>query len=255
MKPVKVKPPRIRPEVAARLRYYVYAYVDPRNSKIFYVGKGCHGRALVHLDQEGDSAKVRRIVEIKGANKQPRIDILAHGIDSEKIALRIEAAVIDALWPGKTLAYEQSGNKIHGQTFGLGRETLSELEFRYCAKPVTITEPVILIRINKLYRPGMSSEALYEATCGVWTCGIRREDAVYGFAVYQGVVRQVYEIDRWHKGGTHKYRTRPREEVDAPDRCEFSGKVSKHLSAKYKGRSVECYFSQGAQLPYTYVNC
>jgi hypothetical protein len=256
MKSIKVKPPRIRPEVATKLGYYVYAYVDPRDSKIFYVGKGCHGRALAHLDQEGDSAKVRRIAEIKSENKQPRIDILAHGIDDEKTALRIEAAVIDALWPAKTLAYEQSGNKIHGQTFGLGRETLSELEFQYAAKPIEkIAEPVMLIRINKLYRPGMTAEALYEATRGIWTCGTRREKARYGFAVFQGVVREVYEILAWHPAGTLEYQTRKPEDVRSANRWEFSGKVAAELSKKYKGGSVEKFFSKGAQLPFKYLNC
>jgi hypothetical protein len=239
--------PRVRPEVAAKLGYYVYAYVDPRNSKIFYVGKGCRARALAHLDEAGESAKSYRIAELKNAGIQPQIDILAHGIGDEETALRIEAAVINALWPEKTLT-----NKVHGfQT----RVPLSELEFLYAAKPISITEPVLLIRINRLYRPGMNSEALYEATRGVWTCGIRREKARYGLAVYQGVVREVYEIEAWHKAGTLEYRTRSREDVERPHRWEFSGKVSEQLSAKYKGGSVERLFSKGAQSPYTYVNC
>src|ERR1041385_9256014 len=94
---------KIRPEVAAKLVYYVYAYVDPRDSQIFYIGKGCGSRVLAHLDEVGESAKIRRIAELKTVGLQPRIDILAHGIPDEETALRIEAAVIDALWPGKTL--------------------------------------------------------------------------------------------------------------------------------------------------------
>jgi uncharacterized protein len=251
MKTTTADPRRIRPEVAAKLGFYVYAYVDPRNSKIFYVGKGCHARALAHLDEAGESAKVCRIAELNNANIQPQIDILAHGIANEETALRIEAAVIDALWPEKTLT-----NKLHvSQTLELSRVSLGELEILYAAKPVTIDEPVLLIRINQLYRPGMDSESLYEATRGVWTCGKRREKARYAFAVYQGVIREVYEIEAWHKGGTLEYRTRSRDEIDAPDRCEFSGKVSEQFSAKYKGGLVERYFSKGARLPYTYVNC
>lgn len=241
---------RIRPEVAAKLGYYVYAYIDPRNSAIFYVGKGCGARALAHLDEAGESAKVRRIAELKVASLQPRIDILAHGIADEETALRIEAAVIDVLWPGKTLT-----NKVRGsQSLELGRVPLSELEFQYAAKPITISEPAMLIRISKLYRPGMTVEALYEATRGIWTCGIRRESARYGFAVFQGVVREVYEIYAWHPAGTLEYRTRIPEEVPS-SRWEFSGKVATELSAKYRGGSVEKYFSKGAQLPFTYLNC
>jgi hypothetical protein len=34
----------IRPEVAERLGYYVYLYIDPRDGKPFYVGKGKNAR-------------------------------------------------------------------------------------------------------------------------------------------------------------------------------------------------------------------
>ena len=242
---------RMRPEVAERLGYYVYAYVDPRTSAIFYVGKGCRGRAVAHLDEAGESEKIRRIEELRREGLEPQIEILSHGLATEETALRIEAAVIDVLWPEKALT-----NKVRGfRAIDFGRIPLKELEFLYAAKPVTILEPAILIRINRLYRPGMSSEALAEATRGVWTCGIRREKARYAFAVYQGVVREVYEIEAWHKGGTLTYQTRSREEVDAPYRWEFSGRVCASLSAKYKGGAVGRYFSKGAQLPFTYVNC
>jgi hypothetical protein len=113
----------------------------------------------------------------------------------------------------------------------------------------------MLIRINALYRPGMSATALYEATRGVWTCGKNREKARFACAVFQGVIREVYLIHSWHHAGTLKYVTREREEVSIPNRWEFSGEVDERLSAKYRGRSVERYFSKGAQLPFTYVNC
>ena len=85
---------RIHPELAAKPGYYVYAYVDPRDSGIFYVGKGCGARALAHLDETGESAKIRRIAELKAVGLHPRIDVLAHGISDEETALRIEAAVV-----------------------------------------------------------------------------------------------------------------------------------------------------------------
>jgi hypothetical protein len=244
--------PRIRPEVAAKIRYYVYAYVDPRDSEIFYVGKGCRSRALAHLDEEGETAKIQRIREIKDADLEPRIDILAHGLANEETALRIEAAVIDALWPGKKLT-----NKVRGYgSLELGREPLSELEFRFAAKPVTITEPCMLIRINQLFRSDMNATALYEATRGVWTCrGKRRARARFAFAVFQGVIREVYAIQDWYPAGTLEYQTRESKDVMKEGRWEFSGKVDERLRAKYRGKSVASYFSKGAQLPFTYVNC
>jgi hypothetical protein len=242
---------RIRPEVAAKLRYYVYAYVDPRDSRIFYIGKGCRGRALAHLDGDRECEKTRRIAELKAAGFSPQIDILAHGMEDEETALRVEAASIDILRPGQNLT-----NRVRGsRAIQFGRAPLSELDALYGAKPVSISEPCLLIRINKLYRPGMSAEALYEATRGVWVLGERRNGAHYALAVYQGVVRQAYLIHSWHRAGATPYHTRAREDVDAPGRWEFTGVVAEKLADKYCGGSVEKYLPANAQNPVVYVNC
>ena len=251
MKNAPSNPLRIRPEVAARLGYYVYAYVDPRTEEIFYVGKGCRGRALAHLDQAQECEKTRRIAELRTAGLEPQIDILAHGMDDEETALRVEGAVIDVLRPGRKLT-----NRVRGfRCLQYGRAPLYELEILYAAKKVTVSEPVLLIRINRLYRPGMTAEALYEATRGVWKVGQRREEAKYALAVFQGVARQAYEIGSWHKAGTTPYRTRPPEDVKVGGRWEFLGAPAPDLADKYCGGSVESYFPRNAQSPVVYVNC
>ena len=57
-----------------------------------------------------------------------------------------------------------------------------------------ITDPVMLVRIHRPFRPGMSDVALYEATRGVWKVGTLRERARYALTVHQGVVLEVFEI-------------------------------------------------------------
>ncbi len=45
-------PPHLRslkPGMAEKLGYYVYLYVDPRDEKVFYIGKGKGERCLDHL--------------------------------------------------------------------------------------------------------------------------------------------------------------------------------------------------------------
>lgn len=79
-----------------------------------------------------------------------------------------------------------------------------------------ITEPSILIRINRKYRDGMSQQELYEITRGVWKIGERREKAQLAFAIYQGVIKEVYTIDTWHPAGTTPYHTRS--DFDHPGR-------------------------------------
>ena len=48
-------PPRLRalkPGMAEKLGYYVYLYVDPRDGKVFYIGKGKGERCPVFRRQK-----------------------------------------------------------------------------------------------------------------------------------------------------------------------------------------------------------
>ena len=240
----------IPPAVTERLGYYVYLYLDPRNGRVFYVGKGQGKRALAHLWAEGESRKAQTIEELRRAGLEPRIDILAHQLPDEETAFRIEAAAIDLLGLG------QLTNLVRGRrSLELGRIPLSELITYYAAEPVEVTDPALLIRINRLYRHGMSARELYEATRGVWRLGERRNRAKYALAVFDGVVREVYTIGSWCRGGTLAYSTRPADDVDVPDRWEFSGRVAPEpVRSRYVYRSVAAHFKPGQQSPVVYVN-
>lgn len=120
---------------------------------------------------------------------------------------------------------------------------------------VEIDEPALLIRIPRAYRPGMSREALYEATRGHWKIGPRRKCAELAMAVVDGTVREVYVIDGWHPAGTTPVAV-PVHETAPPDRWEFTGSVAPgEIRSKYLGRSVKGYFPRGYQTPFAYVNC
>src|SRR5688572_32772416 len=109
----------------------------------------------------------------------------------------------------------------------------------YAAPPVTIEDPVLLIRINKLYRQGMPAHDLYEATRGVWKVGPRREEARYALAVFEGVVREIYQIDEWHPAGSVPYTTRDTESLRIEGRWEFIGHpATDELRNRYVDRSV-----------------
>jgi len=47
--------------MAEKLGYYVYLYVDPRDGKVFYIGKGKDERCLDHLFEDDEHPKVKRI--------------------------------------------------------------------------------------------------------------------------------------------------------------------------------------------------
>lgn len=241
----------VPPEVAYHLGYYVYLYVDPRDERVFYVGKGQGERVLSHLGIRGESRKAKVLEELEEAGLEPRLEVLAHALADEETAFRIEAAVIDLL------GLDDLTNLCRGwRSVQLGRLPLSELMTYYAAVPVEVQEPALLIRINRLYRHTMSASDLYEATRGVWRLGDRRTGARYALAVFEGVVREVYEIDTWHPAGSTPYVSRPRADVDVSGRWEFTGRVANEaVRAKYRGRSVAAYFKRGQQSPVVYVAC
>jgi len=246
-----MQPTGFSQNVKEKLGYYVYLYLDPRDNSIFYIGKGTGDRAFAHLYDLSESAKVQRIAAIRAAGRQPEIEILVHGLQDEETALRIEASIIDLIGIG------QLTNQVRGyESAALGRRSVALLVAQYDRTPAQIAHRVLLIRINQLYRYGMGEYALYEATRGVWKAGGRRGQAEYAFAVFRGIVREVYRISEWHPAGTTPYTTRPREDVAVPGRWEFEGApASDEIRARYIDKSVEQYLAPNSQNPIRYVNC
>ena len=237
--------------VIEQLGYYVYLYINPFTGKIFYVGKGQGNRVLSHLDDESESKKNKIIQEIRERGKEPKIEILVHGLESEDEALRMEASAIDLL------GVHELTNQVRGyHSTTVGRAPLVELIPLYESEKVVVDDLVILIRINQLYRFDMTKLELYEATRGVWRISDRREDARFALAVLRSIVREVYEIEQWFPAGTTEYKTRDKSEIYRPGRWEFTGQIApQEIRDKYINKSVEDYFPLRAQNPIKYVNC
>ena len=238
--------------MAERLGHYVYLYVDPRDGKVFYIGKGKGERCLDHLFEDDDHPKVKRIREIFAAGLEPRIEMLAHGLRTEQEAYNIESAAIGLL------GLENLTNRVVGKdSLRFGRKGLSELEGYYAAKPVKIVDPVILIRVNQLYRHGMPAAELYDITRGVWVLSAERASKMkYVFAVYEGVVREVYEPERWLHALTTPYPNRTDlVPEDAKGRIEFVGKPAPEaIRQKYLLGDVTAYNKVSLQAPCLYIN-
>jgi hypothetical protein len=239
---------KISKTAARRMGWYVYAYVDPRDDGVFYVGKGRRHRMLHGLKKTGRGPMATTIREIRKARLEPRIDILAHGMKDEKTALRLEAALIDALDP--------LANRVRGwRAVRFGRAPLQEVVALYDRRSIKVREPAVLIRITHLYRPLMSQAELYDATRAVWKVQPRRASKVkLAFAVFDGVVREVYEVTGWFKAGSTFLARHPRGER-MRDRSEFVGRVAdEKLQGRYINRDVSRYFPRGARNPVCYVN-
>ena len=240
--------------VISKVGIYVYLYRDPRDGKIFYVGKGKGQRAFHHLVDEKDGVKRNKIQEIRNAGLEPKIEILVHALKDDEMALKIEAALIDLIGVG------QLANEVRGyQAISHGKMDVQELVALYDApKGIIRDQGILLIRINQLFRHGMGPEELYEATRGVWKIGARRDSVRHVLALYQGVVKEVYAVEGWEPANwrAYSYRAeelRAREKQDV-GRWQFKGSVAEEpIRSRYLGKDVSKYLLKGAMNPIQYV--
>jgi len=240
----------IHDEVWNSLGFYVYAYVDPNDSAIRYVGKGTGNRALSHLHSDEESDKVEWIQELKKTGKFPRIDIIARNL-SEETALLIERSLIDAIGIGKG----KLTNKVRGHDVENGRESIQEIAIKLNPKPAEFKHKILMLRLNQHWRPDMSDGELYDITRGIWALGKKREEVDLVFAVANGIVRKVYIPDSWHPAGTTIYNHKhPDIGEKERSRWEFIGKEAtekEHL--EYIHKDVSWYYKKGEQTSRRYT--
>ncbi len=226
--------------VADHVQSYVYLLLDPRTSppEPFYVGKGVGNRIFAHLRaalvSPADGDKLARIRSIRQDGFEVEHVVLRHGLGPE-CAAEVEAALIDFFANLTNIA-----GGYHSSVRGL--MTIEEVIAEYEAPPATISEAGIIVKINRLYRRGMTDDELYEVTRKRWVIGARRHNARFAFAVAGGIIRQVYVIDEWYPS------------VEVPNRWEFRGHKVPELH-HYIGCSVASMFKHGEAAPIKYVNC
>lgn len=230
-------------QVSKELGFYVYLYVDPRNEEIFYIGKGRGNRCFNHLKDVSDSDKKNRIDRIfKDTNGLgPRIEILAHGLTSDE-ALKVEAAAID-LVDIKNLTNLKRGH----YTKSYGRTSVENIIAEYQAEEAVFEEKGICFKLNKYFDHRLSPVELYDYTRGFWCINVngKAADARLAFAVYKGVIQEVYEIVSWHEEG-QTFSSRKKVERDKPKK-EFVGRLaSDEKREKYRFKHVTFQSSQAS---------
>ncbi|MES2827843.1 MAG: hypothetical protein V4687_06805 [Bacteroidota bacterium] len=223
--------------VCEKIGYYVYILKNPISQSIFYVGKGKGNRLFEHLncalEDFSDSIKYNIIREIITNGFQVEHYILRHGL-TEEMALEIESACIDLLGLGNLT------NKVVGHnTWERGMKNIDEIIQFYDSRQIIIEEPAIIININRQYKRHMSAEELYNATKHRWKVGVKRNDAKYAIASFNGLVREIYKIESWNKWEDGRY--------------EFFGKIADDdIRDKYINQSLELYIKKGSQNPIKY---
>ena len=224
-------------ETKKSLQSYVYVFSDPDTKKPFYIGKGKGDRLFDHFKEKGESEKIAKLEELEKQGKEPVIDILAYGMDNAT-AEWVEMAAIDLIGKDNLTNAQRGNNAIK-----FGRTPLETLEQRYGAPLIhaeDFTENVVLLKINKIYQPGMDEYSLYEASRGYWynIYNKVKDDVRYALPVYDNFILEVYEVAQWFRAGT-TIRAVSLNDPNQDKRCEFVGRIAPdEIRNKYLHKST-----------------
>jgi len=190
-----------------RLNPYIYILRDPRDGKVFYVGRGQGTRVLDHLGEalaaldagrlEGLSAKNRRILEIWSAGEMVDWQIVARRLADEQQAELAEAAVMAALEASQNgpALNQQAG--MHAADHG---PVLREELDAFRAQPVNPCKAYGAVFVFPVHRAIEGGREPYDATRCCWYVAERWRGENQSVAV--GLVRGrsvgAWNIEQWH---------------------------------------------------------
>jgi len=229
-----------------KLGYYVYALINPNDNRPFYIGKGIGNRVFNHqncaIKDDYSNLKLDTIREIIESGKKVEHIIIRHGL-TEKEAFEVEASLIDF---GNKFGFGFSNIVLGHHSNEKGLMTADEIVRIHNAQPLTeLTDPVIIININKKYARGNSSQEIYESTKQAWVIGEnQRRMTKYALSEFTGIVIEVFEIKEWY-------------EIPMPDnkksRWGFNGQIaSPEIREKYLNKSLAHTKKKGAANPIKY---
>lgn len=230
------------------LAYYVYALVDPRTDKIFYIGKGSGNRIFDHcndaISEDDESLKLNLIREIIAEGFKVKHYILRHKL-SEKESLIVESVLIDFL------TYPEFNNESlltniasgHHQ-WDRGVKTVEEIEATYDCIKITPNQDdhILLVSLNRTFdlaRKRNDDIDIYQITRHAWAISKQKAKHInYVLGVYRGIVRSVVRVTGYN---WVKYNNR--------ERCSFEGELM--LDSSYLNTDVRDYpFGSGAAIRY-----
>lgn len=182
----------------------MYCLVDPRDKKIFYIGKGVGNRVFAHacdaLEYEDVSTeKLEKIREIIKSGHEVEHYILRHKL-TEEDALTVESVLIDFLTYQEFNTESLLTNIVAGHhQWNEGIKTVDQIMQIYDCKPLLLKpgHKLLMVNLNRTYmkksEDGMRVNSdLYEITRKYWKVSKHNADQIdYLLGVYKGVVRCV----------------------------------------------------------------
>lgn len=186
---------------------YVYALRDPRDGKIFYIGKGRENRLFDHFKDAENvlknnciaTSKEIRILDIWKNDEDVDWFLVAHNLTEANIN-QVEAAVIDAV------GESQNGmclNEIRGPySTLLTQEDLIPIG----AQPVNPTEPLQRVFIFPIQNGLAEGRSPYDATRSAWTITKNNmQIPAYAVGLRNKISVGSYSIDAWNHVSNNKY--------------------------------------------------
>ena len=229
------------------IKSYVYALIDPRDNRIFYIGRGINNRVFSHVNEAvinpRETEKLDTIRAIKNSNQEVKHFIIRHGLE-ENEAILIESVLIDFLTFKDFADVAKITNIASGHnSFIQGIKTVEECEILYdcqVLKKEEIKHKILVININKTFdikqnrkndNPVYNRSDIYEATRGWWVLNNNRANKIdYVLAEYRGVIRAIFKSEgAWFQDienrGTKRWGFEGNEVIDKEIRELYLNKI------------------------------
>lgn len=183
--------------------YYVYGLIDPRDNRLFYIGKGTGNRVFQHIiesnkNPKSEKEKLQTIENIEKTGNHVKHILINWGL-KETEAFASEASLINLM---NYISNVQLSNIVAGH-HTMGCFDVKEIEKIYGAELLTLEDlrhRILIIKVNKLYYRNMSSDEIYDIVRGVWRANINKAEQVeYVLGVYNNLIIACYKPDRWYK--------------------------------------------------------
>lgn len=246
-------------KVIEELGYYVYALIDPRDHKIFYIGKGCGNRVFQHclaaIQEDDETLKLDTIRAILESGLEVGHYILRHKL-SEEEALQMESLLIDVLtYSAFNTEHVLANIKGGYHQWNEGIKTVTEIDIIYDCEKININSKdkghILLVSLNRSYdsakaKIGYKRVDIYQKVRKYWSISQSRAKEIhYVLGVYHGIVRTVLNVSgyTWAKVNDESGNEFKQE------RCRFEGKLDDH--SPYLNKDVTDYpFGSGGAFRY-----
>lgn len=239
------------------LGYYVYSLTDPRDGKIFYIGKGCGNRVFQHceaaIQEDEESLKLNLIRDIIASGEKVEHYILRHKL-SEKEAFQIESVLIDFLTYPKFNTERVLTNIVSGHhQWDEGIKTVDEISAIYDCEKIQVSpgDHLLLVSLNRSFDDAKASGVyrrvnMYEKTRQYWQIARSRVNKVdYVLGVYKGIVRSVLRVE----GCNWSFYDEEKKVHFKRERCCFHGVLV--TDSPYLNKDVSDYpFGSGGPIRY-----